>query len=168
MILSLLGAALVTFFLQIALVIGIPNLSLVTQDPTTSVTLILQAHIGKLFSRILSFLLLIAYTSCGGAIQATTSRIIYAYARDKMIPFSNAFEKVSERTKVPTVSMVFCTIVPVVVMATLFADVGGGINVNTVIVNYAVIGINIAFQMCVFARIFGNSKFQRYFSCGNF
>jgi hypothetical protein len=73
MILSLLGAAIVTFFLQIALVIGLPDVVEAAKIGGTNVGFtiqyILEAHVGSTITRILSCLLGIAFLSCAGAVQ---------------------------------------------------------------------------------------------------
>lgn len=78
MILSLLGAGFVTLFLEIALVIGLPDVSeaaiIGASNPGNTIPYILQAHVGTVITRVLSCLLGIAFLSCAGAVQGLEIR----------------------------------------------------------------------------------------------
>jgi amino acid transporter len=84
-----------------------------------------------------------------GAVQAATSRLIFSYARDDNIPLSKYLKMVSKKTQIPTYATLFSAIIPVLVILTVFLNVGKEVNINVVIVNYAVVGIYIAFQVFI-------------------
>jgi amino acid transporter len=161
MTLSLVLAAAIVFFLQCAFVISIPNINAATANTNAAIPLILEAHIGNIATRILSFFLCLAYLSRGSAIQATCARIIFAYARDKMMPFPHIFSRVSEGTKVPVNATLSAIVIPFLVMTTTFATILN-VDVISTLATYAVRGVNIAFQMCVAARLYSHKGFSRY------
>ena len=87
MILSLLGAALVTALLLVALVLSAPDLAQATADPATHDPATSSRRTSaRAVLRGLLVLLMFAYLSCAGAAQAAAARLVYSYARDGMVP----------------------------------------------------------------------------------
>ncbi len=152
MILSLLGAALVTFVLVAALILSAPDLAAAAANPAGAIPLILEAHLGPLALRGLLVLLMFAYLSCAGAAQAAAARLLYSYARDGMLPGSGWLRRVSAGHKVPANATLFTAGMAAVVIALSYVDLGQ-VNVNALVVSYAVVGIYLSFQAVVIARI---------------
>jgi len=152
MILSLLGAAVVSFFLEFALVIAIPN------SKTTDVMAIIEAHVGNTFGRIFSGLLAFSYLSCAAAIQLATTRHIFAFARDGMLPFSKFFSRVSPKSKIPVYALAYTTQFSFLVICTSFFNFSETISAFFIIVSFSVVGIYCGFQLVVFARLYAYFK----------
>lgn len=152
MLLSLLGAAIVTAFLMIALLLATPDLAQATANPERTIPYILGARFGPGLSRLVLVLLLFAYLSCAGAAQAAAARLIYSYARDGMIPGSSWLRRVSDQHRVPANAMLFSAVACLVVVAASYLDVGA-VNMNALVVSYAVVGIYLSFQAVVVARL---------------
>ncbi|ELR23265.1 amino acid permease superfamily protein [Acanthamoeba castellanii str. Neff] len=112
MVLSLISAAFAVLLLQ-----SRPDLS------TTSISAIFQ----------------ICYVSCAGAEQAAIARMIWAYARDDVLPFSSWLKKVSPRTQVPVNATLVAAAIPMCVMLTTLIRVGK-LNVHEIVVDYCIAG----------------------------
>jgi amino acid transporter len=152
MILSLLGAAAVTFILVVALILSAPDLAAAAADPAKTIPMILEAHLGPLSLRALLVLLMFAFLSCAGAAQAAAARLLYSYARDGMLPGSEWLRQVSAGHKVPANATVFTAGLALVVVALTYVDLGQ-VNVTALVVSYAVVGIYLSFQAIVAARL---------------
>jgi amino acid transporter len=152
MVLSLLGAAIVTAVLLVALVLSAPDLAEAASDPLRTIPVILEAHFGPLALRVLLVLLMFAYLSCAGAAQAAAARLTYSYARDGMVPASAWLRRVSTTHQVPSNAILFSAAAALVVVAASYVDVGP-VNVNALVVSYAVVGVYLSFQAVVAARL---------------
>ncbi len=152
MILSLLGAALVTFVLVAALVLSAPDLAAAAADPARAIPMILEAHLGASALRGLLILLMFAFLSCAGAAQAAAARLLYSYARDGMLPGSGWLRRVSTAHKVPANATLFAAALAALVIGLSYVDLGQ-VNVNALVVSYAVVGIYLSFQLIVAARL---------------
>lgn len=152
MILSLLGAALVTALLEVALILSAPDLAQAAADPARTISLILEAHLGPRLLRGLLVLLMFAYLSCAGAAQAAAARLAYSYARDGMVPGSHWLRRVSREHRVPGNAILFSAGAALLVIAATYVDVGK-VNINALVVSYAVVGVYLSFQAVVAARL---------------
>jgi amino acid transporter len=92
---------------------------------------------------------MVSFMSCILSLQAATSRLIFAYARDKMIVGSTFLSGLSPHTHVPTRALVLSGIVAAVIicLGLIFQ------NAIATIVNSAIIGIYAAFQMIVLGAL---------------
>jgi len=92
---------------------------------------------------------LISFLSCVMSLQAAASRLVYAYARDRMIFCSALLAKFSHEKFVPPYALLLSAVVPAAVV------VGSMISTDALmkIIAFSSVGIYIAFQMVVFASI---------------
>src|SRR6185436_12134520 len=96
------------------------------------------------------------------ALQAATSRLVFAYARDKMIAGSNYLSAISPHTHVPVRALLLSGIVAgAIVVAGYFFQ-----NAILTIVGSAVVGIYLAFQMIVLAALI--ARFRGWKPAGQF
>lgn len=153
MILSLLGAAVVTALLVVALILSAPDLALAAADPARTIPYILEAHLGPTVLRGLLVLLMFAYLSCAGAAQAAAARLMYSYARDGMVPASGWLRRVSAEHRVPGNAILFSAAAALAVIGASYLDVGK-VNINALVVSYAVVGVYLSFQAVVAARLY--------------
>jgi amino acid transporter len=151
MILSLLGAAAVTAFLLVALVLATPDIAKAASDPDQAIPSLLASRFSPFLTRCLLALLVFAYLSCAGAAQTAAARLFYSYARDGMIPGAGWLRAVSPR-KAPTNATLFSAIGAALVIAASALTIGS-LNLNAFVVAYAVVGIYISLQAVVLARI---------------
>lgn len=157
MILSLLGAAAVTALLLVALVLSAPDLGQAMADPAKTIPYILEARFGTTVLRSLLVLLMFAYISCAGAVQAAAARLLYSYARDGMLPFSDWLRRVSPGHRVPWNAILFSAAACLGVFLATFVDLGA-LNVNALVVSYAVVGVYLSFQAVVLARLIAAAR----------
>ena len=112
----------------------------------------------------------VAIFVCCLAIQAATTRLLFAYGRDKMIPASKFFAYVHPSTKTPMLSAIFVGVAAIVVL--LYVNLGGSDPFIAIarVTAWATAGTYIAYQMVVFggliARAKGWPKDKAYFNLG--
>lgn len=93
--------------------------------------------------------LVISYVSCLLSLQASASRLLYSYARDKMIVGSELFSRISPRTHVPIPALIVMGVIPsVIAVAGYWLQ-----DAVNAIVSFAAVGIYFAFQMIVVGTI---------------
>jgi amino acid transporter len=82
-------------------------------------------------------------------LQASASRMIYAYARDRMIAGSSVLGRFNDRLHIPPVATAAAVVIPALVVI-LF---GFSPDALTLIISFAVLAIYVAFQLVVFAAL---------------
>ena len=171
MILSLLGAGLVTMILLVALVLSAGDLKEASGDPDRVMDVILARQFGPRVLQGLLVLLMSAYLSCAGAAQAAAARLMYSYARDSMVPGSGWLRSVTKAHAVPKNALLVSGAIALMVVAATFVDFGR-VNVKALVVSYAVVGVYLSFQSVVAGRLIAAARGFRvesapgYFSLG--
>jgi amino acid transporter len=106
-----------------------------------------------------------AFFSCGTAIQAAASRVVYSYSRDEALPGWRVGSKVSERFRTPVAALLLGgALLPVLFTLLVHInpskpfDIGpvvypADINALLLLVSFGVSGIYLAFQMVVLAAL---------------
>jgi amino acid transporter len=147
------GAA--SFFITLALLLAVPDFGAVISgaDPDP-VTTVLSTAFGDIGFRVVLVVVLISFFSCALSLQAASSRLIYAYARDDMMPGSKLFRRFSTERAVPPYALLLSAIVPIVII--LGSQVSD--NALTRIVSFASLGIYLGFMMVVLAALRGRLK----------
>ena len=156
------GAA--AIFVCAALLLAIPDLArALSGHDADPVAVILSSALGSTGFRVVIAVVLVSFFSCLLSLQAAASRLLFSYARDRMILGSSRLSQLSPRTRMPVAALLVAGIVPA-----LIAWMGAFLEnaVRTIIV-FGSIGIYIAFQMVVggalVARVRGwqpNGPFQ--------
>ncbi|MDQ2755625.1 MAG: amino acid permease [Actinomycetota bacterium] len=143
------GAA-ASIFITLALILAVPDFAAVISgkdaDPVTS---ILSNAFGTVGFRIVVAVVLISFLSCALSLQAASSRLIYSYARDDMMPASSQFKKFSVGRAVPPFALLLSATVPIIII--LISQVSD--NALTRIVSFASLGIYTGFMMVVIAAL---------------
>jgi amino acid transporter len=111
---------------------------------------ILEASLGTVGAKIFLVFTLTAFLSCVLSLQAASSRLLFSFARDGMIPGHVWLSRVSHRTAVPVNALIVACATPL--MLCLFIYIGGS-SLLTKITAFAVIGIYVAFQAVVLAAL---------------
>ncbi|PXY22774.1 APC family permease [Prauserella muralis] len=137
-------------FVCLSLVLAVPDFAAVMSgadaDPVSTV---LGAAFGSAGSKVVLLVVLVSFLSCALSLQAAASRLTYSYARDKMLPASRLFSKVSVRLHVPPHALLLAAVVPaLVVLASRISE-----DATARIVSFAVLGIYLGFQMVVLAAL---------------
>jgi amino acid transporter len=94
-------------------------------------------------------IVLVSFASCILSMQAAASRLLFSYARDDMIVSSDLFKRLSPHTHVPTASLVAAGVIPsAIAISGLWLP-----NAIATIINFAAVGIYIAFMMIVLGAL---------------
>lgn len=100
MLFCLLSVGAVVAFSAFSLIIALPTIEFPAgSDP---VTLTLITHLGQLAYKSMLVLFVIGFLACMLGIQASVSRVIWAFARDNTIPCSASLRQLSGDDKLPT------------------------------------------------------------------
>ena len=110
---------------------------------------ILESSLGTAGSKVFLLVAVTAFVSCVLSLQAAGSRLLYAFARDRMLPASGWLAHVSERHAVPTNALLVVCVVPVLICLFVFWQPDSLARVTA----FAVLGIYIAFQAVVLAAL---------------
>ena len=110
------GAA--AIFVTAALILAQPDFNAILSgenaDPVGSV---FSDVFGSVGSKIVTIIVLISFVSCLLSLQAAASRLMYSYARDKMVFASDALSRFSPTRHVPPIALTVAAVVPAVIVA---------------------------------------------------
>jgi amino acid transporter len=139
-----------SFFITLALVLAVPDFgAVISGKDADPVTTVLRGAFGPFGFRLVIAVVLISFVSCALSLQAAASRLIYAYARDDMMPGSKLFAQFSKKRAIPPYSLALAAIVPTIIV------IGSKVSADalTKIVSFAALGIYLGFMMVVFAAL---------------
>jgi amino acid transporter len=152
MIMTLLVGGAAALFITFALILAVPDLAGVLSgqvpDPVGAA---LESAFGSLGAKVSLLVVAVAFLSCTLSIQAAASRLIFSYARDRMIFGSRWLSHVSERSHMPVGAVVVAALVPAALTLLPTATVAR-------IITFAVIGIYVSFQLVVLASLIARSR----------
>ncbi|MBU6442309.1 MAG: amino acid permease [Alphaproteobacteria bacterium] len=137
-------------FVCFALILAQPDIGAVISGKLTDpVEALLLSVFGSLGAKLVVAVVMVSFMSCILSLQAATSRLVFAYARDRMIVANDYLSAISPHTHVPTRALAMSGIVAAVIVCLgLFFQSAIG-----TIVNSAIIGIYAAFQMIVLGAL---------------
>ncbi len=146
------GAA--ALWVCLGLVLSVPDIDAVLsgrdKDPVVT---ILRSAVGDVGFRVVIAIVLVSFVSALLSLQAASSRLLYAYARDDMIVGSRGLKHLS-RHHVPANALLLAGAIPTVIaLAAPWLQ-----DAIATIVSFASIGIYIAFQMVVLAALVARSR----------
>ncbi len=138
----------VTIFSVAGLLLAVPDMPAVVSGRVADpVALILSSAFGTLGYKLILCIILVSFISCVLSLQAAVSRLLYAYARDRMVIGSTVLARMSPTTHVPVPSLILAGVLPaLIVCAGFFVQ-----DALTTIVSFAAVGIYVAFQAVVIA-----------------
>jgi amino acid transporter len=141
-------------FVCLALILALPNIQAVVNGKDVDpVGTILRGAFGPFGSRLVIAVVLVSFLSCILSLQAAASRLLFAYARDKMIVGSARLAQLSKRG-VPAAALAVSGIIPAAIVC-----IGYYVqDALTVIVSFAVAGIYMSFQMIVAGALYARFK----------
>jgi amino acid transporter len=134
----------------LALVMSVPDVGAVLKgDDKDPVATTLRAALGEGGFRAVIAVVLVSFGSCILSMQAAASRLLFSYARDDMIVGSRWLNRLSPRSHVPTASLVLAGVIPAsIAVSGLWLP-----NAVATIINFAAIGIYVAFIMIVLGAL---------------
>ncbi|BBH45759.1 APC family permease [Pseudomonas sp. KU43P] len=143
------GGAAATF-VCLALTLSVVDFAAVINGTHTDpVSSILTSAFGPVGAWAVIGVVLISFLSCVMSLQAAASRLVYAYARDRMIFCSSLLSKFSHEKFVPPYALLLSAVVPAAVVIGSMISTGALMK----IIAFSSVGIYIAFQMVVFASV---------------
>ncbi len=142
-------------FVCAALLLAIPDMAAALSgriaDPVAEV---LRTGLGETGFRIVTAVVLVSFFSCLLSLQAAASRLLYAYARDRMIVGSAVLGRLAPVTQMPVAALLVAGVVPALIaVAGVFLE-----NAIKTIIVFGSIGIYIAFQMIVGGALYARSR----------
>ena len=150
MILTILVGGVSGFLSYAGYVLAAPDLeAIVAGENADPIPSILESALGTVGSKVFLVVTVVAFISCVLSLQAAGSRLLYAFARDRMLPGSRWLSHVSERHAVPTNALLVVCVVPVLIAVFVYFRPDTLAKVTA----FAVLGIYISFQAVVLAAL---------------
>ena len=114
-------------------------------------------------------MVIVAFFSCGTAVQGAGARVAFALARDGALPFSAGIKKVSERHHTPVNAILVGTVVPFLFLLLvlvnpskpvhiLWFDYPANVNALYALVSFATSGIYLAFFLTVLGALIARRR----------
>ncbi|MEB3754505.1 APC family permease [Acinetobacter sp. MD2(2019)] len=149
MILSIVFGAISAVVSVLGYLMASPNLqAIVSGKITDPIPAILRDSLGVTGANIFIVIAIIAMLSCILSLQAALSRLVFAFARDDMLPASHWMSKLSNKG-VPDNAMIISCILPLIMCIWVYFSPDNLARITA----FAVIGIYISFQMVVLAAL---------------
>jgi amino acid transporter len=150
MILTILVGGVSGFLSYAGYVLAAPDLaSIVAGEDADPIPSILESTLGTAGSKVFLVVTVVAFISCVLSLQAAGSRLLYSFARDRMLPASDWLAHVSSRHAVPTNALLVVCVVPLVIALFVYWRPDSLARVTA----FAVLGIYVAFQAVVLAAL---------------
>jgi amino acid transporter len=150
-------------FVAVALILAVPDIhAVISGRETNPIIAIMQTAFGPVGSLIVAAVVLISFLSNLLSIQAAVSRLVYAYARDRMIVGSETLSRLSHGTHIPAPALILSGVIAGAIICLGYFTEGA----LATIASYCTAGIYISFQMIVGAALF--SRFRGWKPQGQF
>lgn len=150
MILTVLVGGVSGFLSYAGYVLAAPDLpAIMSGEDADPIPRILESSLGTAGSKVFLVVTVVAFLSCVLSLQAAGSRLLYAFARDRMLPASGWMAHVSKKHAVPTNALLVVCVVPVLIALFVFFQEGILARVTA----FAVLGIYVSFQAVVLAAL---------------
>jgi amino acid transporter len=151
-------------------------LGLVLSTPSGGPTAVVSGGVPGILSVLPSWLqdfflvmVIIAFFSCGTAVQGAGARVAYALARDDAIPASGVVRHISPRFKTPVYALLVGTVVPFLFMLLVLVNPSKNtevlwftwpahVNALFALVSFAVSGIYLSFFLTVLGYLIARAK----------
>ena len=150
MILTILVGGVSGFLSYAGYVLAAPDLqAIVAGEDVDPIPSILESSLGTAGAKVFLVVIVTAFLSCVLSLQAAGSRLLYAFARDRMLPASGWLARVSPKHAVPTNALLVVCVVPVLIALFVYFQEGVLARVTA----FAVLGIYVSFQAVVLAAL---------------
>ena len=131
-------------------VLAAPDLqAIVAGDDVDPIPAILESSLGTVGSKLFLVVTVTAFLSCVLSLQAAGSRLLYAFARDRMLPASGWLARVSATRAVPINALLVVCVLPVLIALLVYVREG----ILARVAAFAVLGIYVSFQAVVLAAL---------------
>lgn len=144
MILSLMSVALVVAFAAFALILAIPDPTHISPD-SDPVADTLGLAFGKLGAKVMLAVFIVGFFACIVSMQASVSRVLWAFARDDELPMSGWLKRLAGRDRMPVNAILLAGVVAAGMYLTSFT------KIYATLVAFTTVGFYISFAFPVFA-----------------
>lgn len=146
---SLVVVAAVVIYSALALILAIPDFgAVISGDVADPVADTIAAQIGSGISRPLFALFIVGFLASALALQASASRVMWAFARDDVLPASGLLKRLSGADRMPVVAIVTAGAISALVLVSTQSD-----DVYQTLVNFTTGGFYMAFCFPVLAAL---------------
>ena len=168
--LSLLGGGIASFVLTAALLLAMPaGAGTVTDTVHRGGIPYIISGLPSWLQEVMLALIVVAFFSCGSAVQGAGSRLAFSYARDGALPGSKWISEVSQRFKTPANALFGGALVTVVFIGLAFASPTHDVkiwfitypantNVLVSLVSFGVSGIYLSFLLTVIGSMIARAR----------
>jgi amino acid transporter len=156
MVMSVVVSVVFGFILLVAVTFAVPDVQGTLDAGANAVIYIWTRSMNDTWAEFLLLIAVIAQFFCGTASVTSASRMMFAFSRDRAVPGSRLWRKVSTN-RVPVNAVVAIAVLAWALMIPTLANGAIGYLVGTSI---AVIGLYIAFALPIILRIKAGSRFQ--------
>ncbi|HEX3589546.1 MAG TPA: amino acid permease [Pseudonocardiaceae bacterium] len=112
---------------------------------------------GQKTGEFLLFIAVGAQLFCGMASVTANSRMIYAFARDGAVPFSNFWHRINKRTRTPTNSVWLAVVGAFILALPALFNTTAYVAVTSI----AAVGLYVAYVIPVFLRVLKGDRFDK-------
>lgn len=144
LVLALVVGGITTLFAAIAFVLAVPNLAAVLQSPNPALDIV-RGNLGPVAGSLFVWDVIIAFVSCGAAVQAAATRVFYSYARDGVMPGARWLSRISQRSHTPNNALLVSAVIALLLSLSA--------TFESILTSFAVAGIYISFQIIMIATL---------------
>lgn len=146
-ILSLVIGAAAAFLITLSLIIAIPSFAdVLSGKDANPILTVFNGALGSTGAKLALIMVLVAFVSCVLSTQASTTRLVYSYARDNMIMGSHLLAKVHPKLRTPPFAVFVVFAIPSLINLLPSTTIAR-------VIAFAVIGNYIAFAFVVVAAL---------------
>ncbi len=156
MVMSVVVSVVFGFVLLVAVTFAVPDVQGTLDAAANAVIYIWTTSLGNAWAEFLLLIAVVAQFFCGTASVTSASRMMFAFSRDRAVPGSRLWRKVS-RNRVPVNAVAAIAVLAWALMIPTLANGAIGYLVGTSI---AVIGLYIAFALPIILRIKEGARFE--------
>ncbi|MHA6618202.1 amino acid permease [Pseudonocardia sp. DLS-67] len=157
MVMAVVASVIFGFVLLVAVTFAVPDVQGVIDAEGDAVIYIWTTALGETWAQFLLIIAVIAQLFCGTASVTASSRMMFAFSRDRAVPFSGVWRKVASN-RVPVNAV---TAISVLAWALMLPTLVNGVLGYAVGTSIAVIGLYIAFGLPILLRIRAGDRFER-------
>jgi amino acid transporter len=156
MVMAVVASVFFGFILLVAVTFAVPDVQGVMDAGGDAVIYIWTEALGETWAQFLLIIAVIAQLFCGTASVTASSRMMFAFSRDRAVPFHNVWRKVASNRAPVNAVIAICVLSWALMLPTLVNGVLG----YAVGTSIAVIGLYIAFALPIILRIRAGDRFE--------
>src|SRR5918998_6275299 len=156
MVMAVVVSVVFGFILLVAVTFAVPDVDGTKAALGNAVIYIWTESLGNTLAEFLLVIAVVAQLFCGTASVTSASRMMFAFSRDRAVPFSALWRKVAPN-RVPVNAV---TAISVLAWALMIPTLANGVVGYAVGTSIAVIGLYIAFALPIILRIKAGDKFE--------